>query len=591
MPAEPASGVIIWPVSDPEITDEARPHAKHTEGFGRQLTDSKLLAALDVTPGGAPVAKIALILSYIGLGAASWLLCYGPAEATDGTMLPAATAAALGAGIVALVLFYARRRDAVGDERGNVALITAFMIFILAASAGFAIDFTRASNARNRLQDALDAATLAGARSTDTSVVVTAAKAHLKSHTDSMADLAGVNATFQVNGDELIGFAEGDVMPIFVGFPPGKAMHVATQAKVKRGIVGSLEVALVLDTTFSMTGASGSTTKLALLKVAAKDLVQKITKNPAANVKMAVVPFAQYVNIGPTRRIEPWINVGANYTTGSAQQCTTTYDATIQSESVCSAYQQNTCTGTKDGTSYTYACNGACKTWTTKSYAPLGKPKTTCTGGYTNYKFFGCVGSPPYPKNVQDQDPSRVYPGLLETGSSCGSEITVLTADKTKVTGAIDALTAVGETYIPSGMAWGLNALSPQKPLTEGAAFDPEGHNRKPRKVIVLMTDGANTKYLQPNSTPAGMHNGNSAAAGKPATQSDDFTAELCSSAKSVGIEIFTIAFQVPNNSAKTMLQGCATDTSHYFDAGDSAKLLSAFSAIADSLQSIYISS
>ncbi len=484
-----------------------------------------------------------------------------------------------------------RLRVALADSRGNVALLAAFMIFILAAASGFAIDFTRASNARSALQSALDAATLAGARATDVSTVDSTGKALLKSHTDNIEAFGQLTSSFTISGDDVIGTAEGDVTPLFVGYPPGRAMHVAARTKVKRGVAGSLEVALVLDTTFSMTGASGSTTKLASLKVAAKDLVGKITKDPKADVKIAVVPFAQYVNIGTARRSETWVDVGPDYSTGTAQQCTTTYDASIQSESVCSAYQQKTCTGTKDGTSYTYACNGACISYTTKSYAPKGKPKTTCTGGITNYKFFGCVGSPAYPKNVQDKDPSRRYPGLLETGSSCGAQITALTKTASTVTTAIDALTAVGETYIPSGMAWGLNALSAAKPLTEAAAYDPEGHNRKPRKVIVLMTDGANTKYLQPSSNPAGMHNGNSAASGKPATQTNDFTLELCKSAKDENIEIYTVAFQVTNGPAKTMLEQCATDSSHYFDATDSAKLLTAFSTIAASLQSMYIAS
>lgn len=540
--------------------------------------------------------KIALMVSYISLGIAAWMLGRAPAHSAPSLAVATATAIALCAVGGALTFTFLRRKGGMGavraaarDDGGNVALITAFMIFILVAASGFAVDFSRAANARDRLQGALDAATLAGARTKDASAVEQVAKTHMKSHTDSFKEVGGLSTTFTVKGDEVTGFAEGDVAPIFVGFPPGKAIHIATRTKVKRGVAGSLEVALVLDTTFSMTGSSGSTTKLASLKVAAKDLVQKITKDPKADVKIAVVPFAQYVNIGASRRTETWVDVGANYSTGVAQQCTTTYDPNVQSESVCSAYQKKTCTGVKDGTSYTYQCNGACTTWTTKSYAPKGKPKQTCTGGITNYKFFGCVGSPAYPKNVQDKDPSRRYPGILETGSSCGSEITPLTKNQGQVISAIETLTAVGETYIPSGMAWGLNALSQVKPLTEAAAYDTEGRNRKPRKVIVLMTDGANTKFLQPTSTPPGRHNGNSPAPGKPTTQSNDFTLELCASAKESGIEIYTVAFQVTNSAAKTMLETCASDPSHYFDASDSAKLLAAFSSIAASLESIFI--
>lgn len=478
------------------------------------------------------------------------------------------------------------------DERGNVALITGFIIFILAASGGFALDFTRGLNAKTELQDALDAATLAGARSSDTTAVATNASRILTAHSASIKGLKNLTSNFQIVGETVVGTASADVAPIFMGFPPGKSMKIATRSEVERGIVGSLEVALVLDTTFSMTGASGSTTKLAALKVAAKDLVQKITKDPKTDVKIAVIPFAQYVNVGVSRRNESYIDVGPDYSTGTPQVCTTLYDPKIQSEDVCtkSTKVPKTCTGIKDGTSYTYDCSTTtCTQYKTVSYAPKGKPYNSCTGGQKTYKFFGCVGSPAYPKNVQDKDITRKYPGILQTSSSCGSEFTPLTKNQGQVISAIETLSAVGETYIPSGMAWGYNALSPAKPLTEAAAYDPTGKNKKPRKAIVLMTDGQNTKYLQPTSTPPGLHNGNSAASGKPATQSNDFTQELCTNAKADGIEIYTIAFQVTDAAAKTMLEKCASDSSHYFDASDSAKLLKAFSDIAESLKSIFI--
>jgi hypothetical protein len=150
-------------------------------------------------------------------------------------------------------------------------------------------------------------------------------------------------------------------------------------------------------------------------------------------------------------------------------------------------------------------------------------------------------------------------------------------------------LSAVGETYIPAGMAWGLNALSPAKPLTEAAPFDPTGDNMKPRKAIVLMTDGENTKYLQPKSTPAGLHNGNSATAPAKSSQTNDFTLELCANAKKAGIEVYTISFQVTNATAKDLMKKCATNDEHNFDASNAAKLNEAFAAIADSLKNIFI--
>lgn len=474
-------------------------------------------------------------------------------------------------------------------QGGNVALIFALCVVVVVPLAAFGIDYARASRVKADLQETLDAATLLAARSSDASKIPDAGK---KAFAAQMIGVEGAKKLvpgFEVKDDTVIGTATAEVTPFFSPLHLGKPMKIAAQTQVKRGVSGALELALVLDTTFSMTGASGSKTKLEALKVAAKDLVQTITKDSKGEVKIAVIPFAQYVNVGISRRNESWVDVGADYSKGSPQVCTTTYNPAIQKETVCAGYEKKTCTGTKDGTSYTYSCNGACTKWKENNYAPKGKPSTSCTGGVTNYKFFGCVGSPAYPKNVEDTDPSRRYPGLLETGSSCGAEITPLTGNQGQVISAIEKLSAVGETYIPAGMAWGLNALSPAKPLTEAAPFDPTGDNMKPRKAIVLMTDGENTKYLQPKSTPAGLHNGNSATAPAKSSQTNDFTLELCANAKKAGIEVYTISFQVTNATAKDLMKKCATNDEHNFDASNATKLNEAFAAIADSLKNIFI--
>lgn len=481
------------------------------------------------------------------------------------------------------------RRPLWSAQGGNVAVIFALCAVVAVPIAAFAIDFSRASRADTELQEGLDAATLAAARGAETEPVAETGTGALMAHASEIEGLQKLNAKFEAKDDLIVGTASAQITPYFPALHLGKPFNLAARTEVKRGVSGSLEVALVLDTTFSMTGPSGSKTKLEALKVAAKALVQT-TMDSKADVKIAVIPFAQYVNVGASRRNEPWMDVPADYTTGTAQQCTTTYNPAITSESVCSAYEKKTCTATKDGTSYSYACNGACTKWKTNNYGSKGKPSTSCTGGYTNYKFFGCVGSPAYPKNVQDSDPNRKYPGLMQTSSSCGSEITPLTDNKGQVISAIETLTAVGETYIPSGMAWGFNALSQARPLTEAAPYDPSGANMKPRKAIVLMTDGENTKYLQPKSTPAGMHNGNSATAPAPASQTNDFTLELCTNAKKAGIEIYTIAFQVTDPTAKNLLLKCASDAQHNFDASDSTKLDAAFASIAESLKNIFIS-
>ncbi len=85
-------------------------------------------------------------------------------------------------------------------------------------------------------------------------------------------------------------------------------------------------------------------------------------------------------------------------------------------------------------------------------------------------------------------------------------------------------------------------------------------HNAKtgqdPKKVMVLMTDGANSS-----------------------SSSDSNTKRYCDKAKQDNIEIYSVAFKAPAQ-GEQLLEYCASTTSHYFDADNSQELLAAFQAI-----------
>ena len=133
----------------------------------------------------------------------------------------------------------------------------------------------------------------------------------------------------------------------------------------------------------------------------------------------------------------------------------------------------------------------------------------------------------------------------------------------------IDAMVANGETYLPSGLIWGWRLLSKQAPYEEAAGYDEPVNGQIVRKVLVLMTDGKNT--LSPTYP---THVGTDTA------KSDQITAELCSNIKAKGIEIYTVAFQVPDADSKTVLESCASSASKYFDAVSTAELETAFRRI-----------
>jgi hypothetical protein len=140
-------------------------------------------------------------------------------------------------------------------------------------------------------------------------------------------------------------------------------------------------------------------------------------------------------------------------------------------------------------------------------------------------------------------------------------------------------------TYIPAGLVWGLNVLSPTAPFTEAKAYD--AGNKNPRKVIVLMTDGENTLRFRSSDGKHVGYNGNGSKRDKQAQQTLEDSLAICSNIKAQNIEIFSVAFAVDSAEAKTLLQDCATDAQHYFDANDAVALDSSFQQIADALTNV----
>jgi Flp pilus assembly protein TadG len=451
------------------------------------------------------------------------------------------------------------------DQSGATALITGLALLLIACAAMTVFDLGNVSSQKSKLQDMLDAAALAAAKvgGDDEDAIVKAGDEHLKAHLP--ADVyKNLVVTFTPTENTVRATATAGVDPYFVGMFVDGPIGIAVDSEVTRSVDGSLEVVLVLDTTGSMAG-----TKIATLKTAADGLVKKITKVKDADVKIGVVPFSNYVNVGVKRRNESWVSVADDYDVKVEGKCTK-----ITQETKCKKSQSYACTKYNDGVPYQSTCSKCIETETTY----FDPPKENCSkDSVSKYRFRGCVGSPAYPQNVQDSNPPGGYPGLLNV--SCASEITPLTDKLGPVESAIKSLKAEYETYIPAGLAWGWNLLSPAAPFTEAGAYDPA--NKKPRKALVLMTDGANT--MQPNAN--GRH-----VSKTPAPQADQYTAELCENIKKQKIEIYTVGFQIDDAAAHEMLLKCATSSGHYFKADSSEALIKAFEAIGASLENLRIS-
>ncbi|MBY0422032.1 MAG: hypothetical protein K2Q06_06980, partial [Parvularculaceae bacterium] len=135
-----------------------------------------------------------------------------------------------------------------------------------------------------------------------------------------------------------------------------------------------------------------------------------------------------------------------------------------------------------------------------------------------------------------------------------------------------------GDTYIPAGLFWGQALISSDAPFTEAATYT-QVQSESGVKAVILMTDGMNT--LSANY-PA--HNNSDTAVANAKTL------QLCTELKSNDVEIYTVAFQVPNASVKAMLDQCATDPAQSYDANDAAALNEAFLEIGRSLTELALS-
>jgi len=192
------------------------------------------------------------------------------------------------------------------DVRGNVALIFSLTLPVLVLMTLGGVDIHRASTVRVNLQDALDAATLAAARSPYTTdeelsrVGLGSLRANLQAYPD--ITLRADQTSFSLDDDNVvIADSKVDVKTLVANIflpPYGKFMDdylpVAAHSEVDRSS-RNIEVALALDMSGSMRGR-----KLQDLKTAAKDLVDLIVQPVQTPYysRVALVPWSYSVNPG-----------------------------------------------------------------------------------------------------------------------------------------------------------------------------------------------------------------------------------------------------------------------------------------------------
>lgn len=472
-------------------------------------------------------------------------------------------------------------------ERGQFAVISALLSVPLVAAAGLAVDYSRHVTAKSHLQQMADAASLSLASgevlSADEAVLSAGNVISANNGRDRVQNVAIVDVDANENYVDIT--LTADIPATFTGVLGYDRLRVSAYARAERATKGSVEVSLILDNTWSMSERDDKgVSKIQVLKTAAKNLVTELMAGNSEATRIALVPYGDYVNVGTRYRGQAWLDIPAEYTVPPTEKTC----ETRTSKDVCVARAPTyPCTKVTDGIEEPTTCGGGCTKYETQTVAPY----QYCTGGSAAkyYKWWGCVGSRMTgTTRLDDSSPSVRYPGYLDTSQKCLNPIVPLSTDKAELLRAVEGMVLnIGSykpnTYIPAGLIWGLNTLSPTAPLTEGAAYDPG--NTKPRKVAVLMTDGENTLKFRSSDGRHVAFNSNADKAREDRKKTDDDTREICRKMKAKGIEIYSVAFMVDDDLAKEVLEACATDADHYFDASDASMLVAAFGTIARSLQ------
>jgi len=505
--------------------------------------------------------------------------------------------------------FRLRLRQMWRSKSGAIAPLWALAMLMLAPITAVTVDSTYAWNAKRNLQEALDAALLGVAREgvSRQRTIDTIASRYVNANLASEYGATGIRLRVWLVGDgHYRGSLSADVRTFFGGVVGISSIRAGVDGEVKSERQ-DVEVVLSLDTTASMRGS-----RIAALKDAANDFVRTMVRD-ADGVKVGIVPFSRYVNIGRAHRNEPGFDIPSDgrscrtetryrYEERNCRMVPTPGGGTCVRQVNCreesytgqcditeERYVPRTCTD--DGVSYEcgavrtvvvgqQACRKQRHVCDIEAYTcPPGEERRCDTVSVPfehteceNLRWEGCVGSRDPDENATDDYVSSRAKGIMNY--SCGTELQRLTDRLGPLQSTISRLDVNDETYLPIGLSMGWATLSHRIPFRDGTVPGPS--NKNLIRAMILMTDGLNTVSYVNNAR--GEHFGTSRS------DADTLTAQLCENIKRDDILLFTVAFEVSDAGVLQMLRNCATLPNYAFAANDATNLHIAFGDIADAL-------
>lgn len=491
------------------------------------------------------------------------------------------------------------------DKAGVVGILFGLALVPMLGFVGGAIDFANAYQHRTKLQNAIDAATLAAGREID----LGASQAEARTVADRVLQSnlgegfpAGVSANFNFDGKVVTADASLNVDTYVLGVVGVNHFPVAVTSTVNIS-GGTLEVALVLDNSGSMAGS-----RLSDLKDAAKRLTEILYQSDRTSdgVSMAVVPFAAAVNVGSGYANATWMD-----RTGESSIHAENFNTRATRWDMFAAMRGNQrwagCVEVRPAphdTSDSAPVSG--DTLFVPMFAP-DEPDSSRGASYNNSYLDdddGFCGRPPRNESEeQAQEKTCKYNNERPRGGRgpnymCDPQaLQPLTDVQSRVVGAIESMSAQGMTNIMEGVMWGWRVLSPGAPFTEGRDYSITDN----RKFMIVMSDGANTHTGRNNQNRSrysafgyaknGRLRSPTSSTSRLVDAMNTKTLEGCTNAKASNITVFTIAFNVNDQDTVTMLRNCASSPARAFTINNGSALIAVFEAIANELNRLRITS
>jgi Flp pilus assembly protein TadG len=448
------------------------------------------------------------------------------------------------------------------NRGGNFGLMMAVTAPLLVLASGYGLNIAQISITKSNLLAALDSAVTSTARDLTTGVI-------------TKDDAQGVVEAFLLANGQRAYAEEGKLTLDKVEIDP-VARTVEAKASVELDLAFALfgaanhqkisvesaaiysdrkiEIAMALDLTGSMK-KSGSVDKMGDLQTAARNAVNLLLsgKNIDDRVRVALVPYANSVNVGPT------IAYKSVYIEKSKSDRGRTVPNTNLLNLVSGLLRPDNCATERKGT---------------EAYSDAGPEKVM-----VNRDFFLSEFAKGYydPNSRTNFSASRACPSAT---------IVPLTSDAKTLTDTIGKFAAEGGTGGHIGIQWVWYMLSDKWKDVVGSAAEAGPYDaEKVGKFAILMTDGEfNLGFDGANEVYEAY--GSAAAA-----RSIPRAKRLCAEMRKVGISVFTIGFKLPNNAARELMKDCASPSTSsidfYYDTSSGTELDQAFKAIVRNIESL----